>query len=128
MHSVALEKAFLTILDDSCQFYVPLPPSLDQCAALDCPSHAECRLFSTGEAYCDPSCVVDNGGCAEDETCQLLATPCAAPPPNAPPSPCPLVVTCTPVATPTPGDYNNYASCSFFVIVVYTFLRANLDH
>ena len=78
------------------------PPPKDPCSSFECPSHAQCRVFQTGQAYCDPSCSVDNGGCEEDETCQLLATPCAAPPLDRPPSPCPLVVVCTPVTTPTP--------------------------
>ncbi len=80
--------------------YPPPPP--DPCSSFECSSHAQCRVFQTGQAYCDPSCSVDNGGCEEDETCQLLATPCAAPPLDRPPSPCPLVVVCTPVTTPTP--------------------------
>ncbi|XP_064399010.1 mucin-2-like isoform X2 [Halichondria panicea] len=90
-----------------CPADAPCPPTVrcspkDPCSSFECPSHAQCRVFQTGQAYCDPSCSVDNGGCEEDETCQLLATPCAAPPLDRPPSPCPLVVVCTPVTTPTP--------------------------
>ena len=79
--------------------YIYIPVHTDSCVSVDCPPHTVCRVFpQTGEPYCDPSCDIDNGGCEYDEICQLLATPCAAPPP---PRPCPHVIVCVAPTRPT---------------------------
>ncbi len=44
----------------------------------------------TEEAFCDPSCELDNGGCGEEEECRL------APPVCIPDRPCPFFVNCLP--------------------------------
>ena len=68
----------------------------DPCSLLDCPSHAQCKVFTpTNMAYCDPSCDVDNGGCKKEETCQLNEVECVT-------APCPRVVECMVPTTPTP--------------------------
>ena len=70
----------------------------DPCASFDCPSHTRCKVFRNlfgdpigpaEQAYCDPSCDLDNGGCEEDEICQLLPPVCQ------PDAPCPFLVRCT---------------------------------
>ena len=44
--------------------------STDPCITMECPKGSECKVFPpTGEAYCDPSCDIDNGGCDDDQLC-----------------------------------------------------------
>ena len=43
----------------------------------------------TGEAFCEPSCKLDNGGCQSDEICELETVQCVR-------APCPPVVNCRP--------------------------------
>ena len=40
------------------------------------------------QAYCEPSCDLDNGGCADNEVCSLLQENCIN-------DPCPPVVQCS---------------------------------
>ena len=54
--------------------------STDPCTTKECPVGSECKEFPpTGEAYCDPSCDVDNGGCDDDQLCIVVKPPCAFP-------------------------------------------------
>ena len=63
----------------------------DPCTTMECPRGSECKVFPpTGEAFCDPSCDIDNGGCDDDQECMLALPFC--PPPTV--QPCTGVVTC----------------------------------
>ena len=49
------------------------------CVGFTCPSGSTCRVCEeTGEAYCEYSCDMDNGGCSADTTC--TETPITCPP------------------------------------------------
>ena len=62
----------------------------DPCKDFKCPSGSTCEVFQpTGEAFCQPSCDLDNGGCASNETCLLEEVQCVR-------APCPPVVKCLP--------------------------------
>ena len=62
---------------------------IDPCNGFECPTGFQCKVFKpTGEAFCDPSCDLDNGGCADDETCSLENVTCVR-------TPCPPVVKCS---------------------------------
>jgi len=55
---------------------------------IDCTRGSQCKVDQTvHEAYCEPSCDLDNGGCADDEVCSLQQVACVSPP-------CPPVVQC----------------------------------
>ena len=55
-----------------------------------CPTGSICRVFKpTCEAYCEPSCNIDNGGCPNYQSCSLQVVRCKK-------VPCPRVVKCTP--------------------------------
>ena len=61
----------------------------DSCSNHTCPIGSQCKVYeSTGEAYCDPSCNLDNGGCSINQTCSLEIVECAR-------APCPPVVNCS---------------------------------
>ena len=53
-----------------------------ECRDVVCPRGKVCRLHQpTNEAYCDPSCDVDNGGCASDQICSVTSNvTCTTPP------------------------------------------------
>ena len=46
----------------------------DPCEVHDCPSHAQCRVFTltNSEMYCEPTCYLNNGGCDDDHLCELV--------------------------------------------------------
>ena len=62
---------------------------LDPCAVVDCVPGSRCKVNrTTNEAYCtEPSCKINNGGCAKDEICQLQTVQCVT-------TPCPPLVVC----------------------------------
>ena len=61
---------------------------IDPCATVDCQPGSTCKVYQpTGEAFCDPSCDINNGGCAADQICQLNQVQCVR-------APCPPVVEC----------------------------------
>ena len=63
----------------------------DPCTYKECPKGSVCKVFEpTGEAFCDPSCNIDNGGCDDDQDCVLALPVCA----NPPVQPCVGFVTC----------------------------------
>ena len=65
-----------------------LLPIADPCEHFGCPTGSTCKVFQpTGEAFCQPSCDLDNGGCASNETCSLQQVQCVR-------APCPPVVKC----------------------------------
>ena len=46
------------------------------CLIHSCPPGSECRVCNaSGEAYCVYSCVIDNGGCAEENQCAEVEVP-----------------------------------------------------
>ena len=62
----------------------------DPCATVLCDVGYYCVSDSaTGDVYCQPSCDIANGGCAEDEQCSLELVACIT-------TPCPPQVVCTP--------------------------------
>ena len=68
-----------------CIVYVPFTA----CNITDCPRGSRCKIYEpTGEPFCEPSCDLDNGGCADNETCSLRNVTCAR-------APCPPVVECS---------------------------------
>ena len=61
---------------------------LDPCLSKECGIGSFCRVFKdTDEAYCVPSCELDNGGCGRHQKCELIHRGC-------PPGPCPPLVIC----------------------------------
>ena len=61
---------------------------IDPCALVDCLPGSTCKVYRpTGEAFCEPSCDINNGGCAKDQICQLNQVQCVR-------APCPPVVEC----------------------------------
>ena len=64
------------------------------CSLVTCPPGHTCAIHTpTGEAFCMPSCSLDNGGCPLTHQCSLKAVVCVR-------APCPPDVECTP-----PGKY-----------------------
>ena len=57
---------------------------------INCPRGSQCKVDETvHQAYCEESCDLDNGGCADDEVCTLLdPVTCLNPP-------CPSRILCT---------------------------------
>jgi len=61
-----------------------------ECRDIECPRGSQCKVYeSTNQAYCQPSCDIDNGGCFTNQTCSLNNVTCQTP------SPCPPVVQCS---------------------------------
>ena len=61
---------------------------LDACEIKKCQPGSRCKVFEpTGEAFCEPSCDIDNGGCPAGQSCTLLDVQCVR-------APCPPVVQC----------------------------------
>ena len=59
----------------------------DPCALMLC-RDGLCKVDkATWKPFCEPSCSVNNGGCAEDEKCQLVTGKCKT-------TPCPSTVHC----------------------------------
>ena len=47
-----------------------------------------CKIFKpTGEAFCEPSCILNNGGCQANEICSLVVVNCVR-------APCPPIIQC----------------------------------
>ena len=57
---------------------------------INCPRGSQCKVDETvHQAYCEASCDLDNGGCADDEVCSVLEpVTCINPP-------CPSRILCT---------------------------------
>ena len=73
---------------------------LDPCLSKECPIGSSCRVFEvTGEAYCEQSCELENGGCQSHQKCELVNVTC-------PRAPCPPVVNCR-------GNYNMIHCANF---------------
>lgn len=63
--------------------------TVDSCTNIKCSNGSQCRVFKpTGEAYCEPSCDINNGGCPANEKCSLQPVQCIR-------APCPPVVQCS---------------------------------
>ena len=64
---------------------------VDPCSDFECPRGSACNVFEpTNEPFCDPSCKLDNGGCNNNQTCELQPAICVR-------APCPPDVVCTDV-------------------------------
>ena len=62
---------------------------------MSCPKGTSCRVYGpTGQAYCNPSCDIQNGGCNLTEVCSLEPVQCIT-------APCPPVIRCNGI-----GRYN----------------------
>ena len=61
-----------------------------ECRDVVCPRGSVCTLHApSNETFCDPSCDVDNGGCASNQTCLVTSNvTCTTPP-------CPSIVECS---------------------------------
>ena len=84
---------------------------LDPCLSKECPMGSSCRVFEvTGEAYCEPSCELENGGCERHQKCELMNVTCKR-------TPCPPVVSCR-------GNTNsfNYAHLQIEMLTQLTIL------
>lgn len=58
------------------------------CAKVRCANGYRCEIYKpTGEAFCNPDCRLNNGGCRADQTCKLKEVQCIR-------APCPPVVKC----------------------------------
>lgn len=54
-----------------------------------CPTGSQCKVNYTAEqAYCEPSCDIENGGCPTDRICSLQQVTCEH-------YPCPPAVQCS---------------------------------
>ena len=57
---------------------------------INCPRGSQCKVDETvHQAYCEASCDLDNGGCADDEVCSVLELATCINPP------CPSRILCT---------------------------------
>ena len=67
---------------------------VDPCATVRCGPGTACKVYEpTKEAFCEPSCNIQNGGCSDDRRCQLKTVQCIR-------APCPQLVQCVdPCAT-----------------------------
>ena len=55
---------------------------------INCSRWEQCKVDETiHQAYCEPSCDLNNGGCGDDEVCSLRQETCQSPP-------CPSNVQC----------------------------------
>ena len=62
----------------------------DRCTGFECPTGSQCKVYEpTREAFCEPSCDLNNGGCPANQRCSLETVQCVR-------APCPPVVKCTP--------------------------------
>ena len=97
---------------------------IDPCATVRCRNGFRCQVFQPvgdlaggPQAFCNPDCNLNNGGCPPDKECQLRPTLCAfnTPCPHArlcvdPVSPPPCPPTCSKEFCKQPG--NRRALCS----------------
>ncbi|XP_064398937.1 neurogenic locus notch homolog protein 3-like [Halichondria panicea] len=96
----------------------PCPPSVQcspagPCDELSCPSHATCERYTvplggSDAAFCLPSCVLENGGCAEGEVCSLQPNICFAD------GPCPPSVQCSPAGPCGELSCPSHATCETY--------------
>ena len=56
------------------------------CEGVTCPTGSRCKV-DAHQIYCEASCDLDNGGCADDRVCSLKQVTCEN-------YPCPLAVQC----------------------------------
>ena len=74
------------------------------CDRLDCSPNAVCKIFEpTGEAFCEPSCSLNNGGCQDGETCSVVGEECER---------CPIVGECVRVPCPVVECTDPCSECS----------------
>ena len=93
--------------------------SADPCATVRCANGYQCEVFKfTGEAYCQPNCSLNNGGCPADQECRLQPVVCVR-------APCPPVIDCVERITACPPTCskefcskkgNQRAMCSKWVL------------
>ena len=58
------------------------------CEGAVCPTGSQCKVNQTlRQVYCESSCDLDNGGCADDRICSLQQVACES-------YPCPPAVQC----------------------------------
>lgn len=61
----------------------------DPCVNVSCAIGYRCNIYQlTHEAYCEPSCTIDNGGCPDGFNCRIEDVSCEVPP-------CVLNIICT---------------------------------
>ena len=95
------------------------PVPVDPCATVRCANGYQCEVFKpTGEAYCQPNCSLNNGGCPADQECRLQPVICVR-------APCPPVIECVERTTACPPTCskefcskkgNRRAMCSRWVL------------
>ena len=69
---------------------------------INCPRGSQCKVDETvHQAYCEASCDLNNGGCADDEVCSLQQQQ------NCTNGPCPSIVECLSELLVTPILTNN---------------------
>ena len=77
---------------------------------INCSRGSHCKIDETvHQAYCEASCDLNNGGCADDEVCSLLQ------PVTCEDAPCPFDVQCT-------GEFNYYTSEVCLCIHIYAYI------
>ena len=69
-------------------YYTCVYTESDPCAAIFCQDGYQCKVDGpSGNGYCEPSCDLNNGGCAADQQCMLIPVQCIT-------TPCPPTVRC----------------------------------
>ena len=108
---------------------------IDLCATKKCPNGYQCMVFELGptrEAYCQPNCSLNNGGCPADQECRIKPVYCVR-------APCPPFVECVEKTTACPPTCskefcsrkgNRRAMCSrwvlqFFYVFVSCYVRCH---
>ena len=68
--------------------YIYVYIDIDPCDLVNCPLGTSCEVDTlSNQALCVPSCKVHNGGCLDNETCELVTIYCIR-------APCPPYVRC----------------------------------
>ena len=92
-----------------CNYYT------DSCCNYTCPTGSQCKVYQpTGEAFCEPSCDLDNGGRPADQTCSLQTVQCVR-------APCPPTVNCSPRKF-----YDNMLAC--LVWALYKHMHSHIHN